>query len=84
MAERTADIERGRDAARREFEDVRIDVVRTTARSPSIGAFLARSGFFDRRTAAELTHLLRALESRADEHGLHLGSETIVGRARRV
>ncbi|MGI8616364.1 MAG: class I SAM-dependent methyltransferase [Actinomycetota bacterium] len=66
------------------FEDVRIDVVRTTARSPSIGAFLARSGFFDRRTAAELTHLLRALESRADEHGLHLGSETIVGRARRV
>ena len=66
------------------FEDVRIDVVRTTARSPSIETFLARSGFFDRQTTAELAHLLRALESRADEHGLRLGTETIVGHARRV
>jgi SAM-dependent methyltransferase len=66
------------------FEDVRIDVRRTTARSASVGAFLAGSGFFDRRTAAELTRLLRALESRADEHGLQLGTETIIGHARRV
>ena len=66
------------------FEDIRIDVVRTTARSPSIGAFRARAGLFDRQTAAELAHLLHAMESRVDEHGLRLGTETIVGHARRV
>jgi hypothetical protein len=31
-----------------------------------------------------LNQLLRALESRADEHGLQLGTETIIGHARRV
>ena len=66
------------------FEDIRIDVVRTTTRSPSTGAFLARAGFFDRRTAAELTHLVRALKSRAEKGGSPIGTETIVGHARRV
>ena len=66
------------------FEDIRIDVLRTPSASPSIAAFLARSNLFDRRTAAELTHLVRALKSRADEGGPPISTETIVGRARRV
>jgi SAM-dependent methyltransferase len=61
------------------FEEV--EVVRTTARSNSIPAFLSRSGF-DRQTVTELTHLICTLRSGADEDGM-LISETIVGRARR-
>jgi SAM-dependent methyltransferase len=64
------------------FEDIRIDVVRTTGRSTSVAAFLSRSAF-GLRTVPEWTHLVRALESSADQDGLR-NTETIIGHARRV
>jgi len=65
------------------FEDIRIDVVRTTGRSRSIAAFLARSGI-DPRLMPEMTHLERALGPCVDRAGLLISTETIIGRARRA
>jgi SAM-dependent methyltransferase len=70
------------------FDEIRVDVVRTTDRSPSIGAFLAPSGseamivpeWVRRRVLADLK---RASGSWMDRDGLLITTETIVGRARR-
>ncbi len=70
------------------FDEIRVDVVRTTDRSPSIGAFLAPSGsearivpeWVRRRVFADLE---RASGSWMDRDGLLITTETIVGRARR-
>jgi len=71
------------------FEEIRVDVVRTTDRSPSIRAFLSPSGsearivpeWVRRRVLADLE---RASGSWMDRDGLLITTETIVGRARRV
>jgi SAM-dependent methyltransferase len=71
------------------FEEIRVDVVRTTDRSTSIGAFLALSGS-EARIVPEwvrsrvLADLERASGSWMDRDGLLITTETIVGRARRV
>jgi SAM-dependent methyltransferase len=70
------------------FDEIRVDVVRTTDRSPSIVAFLAPSGsearivpeWVRRRVIADLE---RASGSWMDRDGLLITTETIVGRARR-
>jgi SAM-dependent methyltransferase len=71
------------------FDEIRVDVVRTTDRSPSISAFLAPSGseamivpeWVRRRVLADLE---RASEPWMDRDGLLITTETIVGRARRA
>ncbi len=71
------------------FEEIRVDVVPTTDRSPSIGAFLSPSGseerivpeWMRRRVLADLE---RALAPWTDRDGLLITAETIVGRARRA
>jgi SAM-dependent methyltransferase len=71
------------------FEEIQVDVVRTTDRSPSIGAFLSPWGsearivreWMRRRVLADLE---RALAPWTDRDGLLITAETIVGRARRV
>jgi SAM-dependent methyltransferase len=71
------------------FDEIRVDVVRTTDRSPSIRAFLAPPGaeamivpeWVRRRVLADLE---RASGSWMDRDGLVITTETIVGRARRV
>jgi SAM-dependent methyltransferase len=71
------------------FEEIRVDVVRTTARSPSIDEFLSSSmsepsivsEIVKRRVLADLE---RALRPCVDHDGLRITTETIVGRARRV
>jgi SAM-dependent methyltransferase len=71
------------------FEEIRVDVVRTTDRSPSIGAFLSASGS-EARIVPEwlkrqvLADLERASGSWMDRDGLLITTETIVGRARRA
>lgn len=70
------------------FEEIRVDVVRTTARSPSIRAFLSPSGS-EPRIVPEivrgrvLADLARALVPCVDRDGLLITTETIIGRARR-
>jgi SAM-dependent methyltransferase len=70
------------------FDEIRVDVVRTTDRSPSIRAFLAPSGS-EARIVPEwvrsrvLADLERASASWMDRDGLLITTETIVGRARR-
>jgi SAM-dependent methyltransferase len=64
------------------FEDIRTDVVRISARSRSIVAFLSRSGV-DPWDMPETAHLERALGLRVDQDGLLITTETIIGRARR-
>jgi SAM-dependent methyltransferase len=71
------------------FDEIRVDVVRTTDRSPSIGAFLALSGSEARIVprwvrSRVLADLERASGSWMDRDGLLITTETIVGRARRV
>jgi SAM-dependent methyltransferase len=71
------------------FEEIRVDVVRTTDRSPSIRAFLSPSGSEarivpDRVRRRVLADLERASESWMDRDGLFITTETIVGRARRA
>ena len=71
------------------FEEIRVDVVRTTARSASIDEFLSSSisepsvvpEIVKRRVLADLERALRAC---VDHEGLLITTETIVGRARRV
>lgn len=71
------------------FDEIRVDVVRTTDRSPSIRAFLSPSRsearivpeWVRRRVLADLE---RASGSWMDRDGLLITTETIVGRARRV
>jgi hypothetical protein len=71
------------------FDEIRVDAVRTTDRSPSIGAFLSHSGSelgivparVKRRVLADLE---RASGPWMDRDGLLIRTETIVGRARRV
>lgn len=71
------------------FEEIRVDVVRTTDRSPSIGSFLSRSGsearimpgWVRRQVLADLE---RESGSWMDQDGLLITTETIVGRARRA
>ena len=71
------------------FEEIRVDIVRTTERSPSVRDFLSPSGsglrlvpeMVDRRVLADL---VRALGPCVDEEGLLITTETIVGRARRA
>lgn len=71
------------------FEEIRVDVVRTTDRSPSIGSFLSHSGS-EARIVPEwvrrqvLADLERASGSWMDQDGLLITTETIVGRARRA
>lgn len=70
------------------FDEIRVDVVRTTDRSPSIGAFLSPSGS-EARIVPErvrrrvLVDLERALLPWTDRDGLLITTETVVGRARR-
>jgi SAM-dependent methyltransferase len=71
------------------FDEIRVDVVRTTDRSPSIGAFLALSGSEARIVpkwvrSRVLADLERASGSWMDRDDLLITTETIVGRARRV
>jgi SAM-dependent methyltransferase len=71
------------------FEDIHVDVVRTTDRSPSVREFLSPSGseprivpeVVRRRVLADLE---RALGPCVDRNGLRITTEMIVGRARRV
>jgi SAM-dependent methyltransferase len=70
------------------FDEIRVDVVRTTDRPPSIRAFLASGSeerivpeWVRRRVLADLE---RASGSWMDRDGLLITTETIVGRARRV
>jgi SAM-dependent methyltransferase len=71
------------------FVDIRVDVVRTTDRSPSLRAFLSPAGsepmivpeVVRRRVLADLE---RALGPGVDRDGLLITTETIVGRARRA
>ena len=71
------------------FDEIRVDVVRTTDRSPSIRAFLSPPGSelgivparVKRRVLADLE---RASGPWMDRDGLLIRTETIVGRARRV
>jgi SAM-dependent methyltransferase len=71
------------------FDEIRVDVVRTTDRSPSIRAFLALSGYEERIVpeavrSRVLADLERASGSWMDRDDLLITTETIVGRARRV
>ena len=71
------------------FEEIRVDVVRTTDRSSSIDEFLSSSRSEPRivpeivksRVLEDLEH---ALGSCMDENGLRISMETIVGRAKRA
>jgi SAM-dependent methyltransferase len=71
------------------FEQIQVDVIRTTDRSPSIRAFLAGSGSepgivplgVERDVLADLEHVLGPW---VDRSGLLITAETIVGRARRT
>ncbi len=63
------------------FEDIRINVVRTTARSQSIEAFVSRSGV-DPKIVPEMGSLERELMRIVGDSLISV--ETIVGRARRV
>jgi SAM-dependent methyltransferase len=71
------------------FEEIRVDVVRRTDRSPSLDAFLSHPGsepgvvpeIVRRRVFADLE---RALGPCMDQDGLRITTETIVGRARRA
>jgi SAM-dependent methyltransferase len=71
------------------FEQIRIDVVRTADRSPSIREFLSHAGSEPRivpeivkgRVLADLEH---ALGPCLDQDGLLITTETIVGRAKRA
>jgi SAM-dependent methyltransferase len=71
------------------FEEIRVEVVHTTDRAPSIDEFLSLSGsesrippeIVKRRVLADLE---RALGSCADQDGPLITAEMIVGRARRV
>ena len=71
------------------FEDIRVDVVRTIDRFPSIGAFLSPSGS-EPRIVPEivkgrvLADLQRSLGPCVDQDGLLITTETIVGRAKRA
>jgi SAM-dependent methyltransferase len=71
------------------FDEIRVDVVRATDRSPSIRAFLSPWGS-EARIVPEwvrsrvLADLERASGSWMDRDGLLITTETIVGRARRV
>ena len=71
------------------FEEIRVDVVRRTDRSPSLDAFLSHPGsevgvvqeIVGRSVFADLE---RALGPYMDRDGLLITTETIVGRARRA
>jgi SAM-dependent methyltransferase len=71
------------------FEEIRVDVVRRTDRSPSLDAFLSHLGaeagvvpeIVRRRVFADLK---RALGPCMDQDGLLIATETIVGRAKRA
>jgi SAM-dependent methyltransferase len=71
------------------FEDIRVDVVRTVDRFPSIGAFLSISGS-EPRIEPEivrgrvLADLQRSVGPCGDRNGLLITTETIVGRAKRA
>ena len=71
------------------FEEIRVEIVRTTERSPSIREFLSHSGSGLRLVPETvkswvLGDLERALGPCVDEDGLLITTETIVGRARRA
>jgi SAM-dependent methyltransferase len=72
-----------------DLEQIRVDVVRTTDRSPSITEFLASLGA-ETRVVPEmlegkvLADLERASGAWVDRDGLLITTETIVGRARRA
>jgi SAM-dependent methyltransferase len=71
------------------FERIRVEVVRTTDRSPSITEFVSSWGS-DPRIVPEIVKgrvvadLERAMGPWMDREGLLITTETIVGRARRV
>ena len=71
------------------FEHIRVDVVRTTNRFPSIDEFLSPSNSEPRIVpetvkARVLADLERALGPCMDQDGLLITTETIVGRAKRA
>jgi hypothetical protein len=71
------------------FEEIRVDIVRTSERSPSIREFLSPSGSGLRLVPEMvkswvLADLERALGPCVDEDGLLITTETIIGRAKRV
>jgi SAM-dependent methyltransferase len=71
------------------FDEIRVDVIRTIDRSPSITEFLSPTGsqpalvpeIVKRSVLADLE---RASEPWVDRYGLLITTETIVGRAKRV